>query len=147
MNSTAKLEISVLAGAFTLGILGDALLRSLPWGINFAVWGSLLAAAIIYLARARRQVFADGGRGLLLPVVLCPLAFVWRDSWALNALNLFSMMVALSLAMLARPQRPAAKLQSGAICMGKRARRIQRRLRDASSRLRQPRVEQDRRLE
>lgn len=112
MNSTAKLEITVLAGAFALGILGDALLRSLPWGINFAVWGSLLAAAIIYLARARRQVFADGGRWLLLPVVLCPLAFVWRDSSALNALSLFSMMVALSLAML---RARSVRLQSSSL--------------------------------
>ena len=84
MNSAAKLEITVLAGAFVLGILGDALLRSLPWGINFTLWGSLLAAAIIYLARARRQMFADGGRWLLLPMVLCPLAFVWRDSPSLG---------------------------------------------------------------
>ena len=61
MNATAKLEISVLAAAFTLGVLGDALLRCFPWGVNFALWAGLLAAAIFFLGRARRQAFAEGG--------------------------------------------------------------------------------------
>ena len=45
MNPTAKLEISVLASAFTLGVLGDALLRCFPWGVNFALWAGLCSAA------------------------------------------------------------------------------------------------------
>jgi len=100
LSATAKLEISVLAAAFTLGVLGDALLRCFPWGVNFALWASLLAAAIFFLGRERRQVFAEGGWWLLLPIVLSPLAFLWHESLALKALNLLALLTALSLAML-----------------------------------------------
>jgi hypothetical protein len=44
MNDTAKLEISVMAVALALGIMGDALLRSFPWGSNLALWLGALAA-------------------------------------------------------------------------------------------------------
>ena len=100
MNATAKLEISVLAAALTLGVLGDALLRCFPWGVNFALWAGLLAAAIFFLGRERRQVFADGGGWLLLPIALSPLAFLWHESPPLKALNLLALLTALSLAML-----------------------------------------------
>jgi hypothetical protein len=100
VNETAKLEISVLATAFTLGVLGDALLRSFPWGVNFALWAGLLAAAIFFLARARRRAFAEGGGWLLLPIALSPLAFLWHEAPPLKALNLLSLLTALSLAML-----------------------------------------------
>jgi hypothetical protein len=100
MNATAKLEMSVLAAAVILGISGDALLRCFPWGVNFALWASALAAAIFFLGRARRQAFADGGAWLLLPIALSPLAFIWRESPALKALNLLALLTALSLAML-----------------------------------------------
>jgi hypothetical protein len=100
VNPTAKLEISVLAAAFTFGVLGDALLRSFPWGVNFALWAGLLAAAIFCLGRARPQAFAYGGVWLLLPIVLSPLAFLWHESPALKALNMLCLLTALSLAML-----------------------------------------------
>ena len=100
MNATAKLEISVLAAALALGVLGDALLRCFPWGVNFALWAGLLAAAIIFLGRSRRQIFAAGGWWILLPITLSPLAFLWHESPALKALNLLALLTALSLAML-----------------------------------------------
>jgi hypothetical protein len=100
MNATAKLELSVLAAAFTLGVLGDALLRCFPWGANFAIWAGLLAAAIFFLGRGRRQAFAEGGGWILLPIALSPLAFLWHASPALKALNLLALLTALSLAVL-----------------------------------------------
>ena len=100
MNTAAKLEISVLAAAFILGILGDALLRCFPWGVNFALWACLLAAAIFFLGRERLQALTSGGWWLLLPVVLSPLAFLWHESPVLKALNLLALLTALSLAML-----------------------------------------------
>jgi hypothetical protein len=100
VNPTAKLEISVLSAALTLGILGDALLRCFPWGVNFALWAGLFAAAIFFLGRARPQAFARGGAWLLLPIALSPLAFLWHESPALKALNVLCLLTALSLAML-----------------------------------------------
>jgi hypothetical protein len=100
VNATAKLEISALAAALTLGVLGDALLRCFPWGVNFALWAGLLAAAIFFLGRERRTVFGDGGWWLLLPIAFSPLAFLWHDSPPLKALNMLALLTALSLAML-----------------------------------------------
>ncbi len=100
MNATAKVEIAALAGALTLGILGDTLLRCFPWGLNFALWASLLAAAISFLGRAQQRAFLGGGWWLLLPIVLSPLAFLWHDSPQLKALNLLALLTALSLVML-----------------------------------------------
>jgi hypothetical protein len=100
MNATAKLEISVLAAALTLGIIGDALLRSFPWGVNFALWAGLLAAAIYFLGRERAQAFSSGGGWLMLPVVLSPAAFLWHESTALKALSMLCLLTALSLVML-----------------------------------------------
>ena len=100
MNTTGKLEVSVLAAAFTLGVLGDALLRCFPWGVNFALWASVLAVAIFLQGREPRPAFAGGGGWLLLPIALSPLAFLWHESLALKALNLLALLTALSLAML-----------------------------------------------
>ena len=100
MNNPAKLELAVVAAALSLGILGDALLRSFPWGVNFALWAGALVAAILLLGRSRRAVLAEGGYWLLLPILLFPLAFLWHDSLALRALNLLALLTALSLLML-----------------------------------------------
>ena len=100
MNDTAKLEISTLAAALTLGILSDALLRSYPWGLNFALWGFALAAAMAFLGRSRRGAFSQGGYWLLLPLAFSPLGFLWHDSLALTALNMLALLTALSLVML-----------------------------------------------
>lgn len=100
MNDTAKFEISAIAAALTLGLLGDLLLRSFPWGLNFAVWVGALAAAIGLLRHVRREAFTEGGYWLLLLIVLCSLAFLWRDSDALNALDVLALLTALSLLML-----------------------------------------------
>ena len=97
MNDTAKLEISVMAAALALGNLGDALLRSFPWGLNLALWMGALAAAIAILGRAR---FAGSGYWLGLPMALFSLGLMWHDSLALRALNLLAVLTALSLLML-----------------------------------------------
>jgi len=100
VNDRARLEISVLIAALTLGVLADALLRSFPWGLNFALWAALLAGTIIFLGRERREVFAESGWWLMLPIVLSPLAFLWHDSSPLAALNLLALVTGLSLLVL-----------------------------------------------
>jgi hypothetical protein len=80
--------------------MGDLLLRCLPWGLNFALWGCLLAAAVIVPRRPERQVFAGGGAWLALPIVLSPLAFLWHASPALKWLNGLALLTALSLILL-----------------------------------------------
>ena len=100
MNNPARSEISLMAAALVLGILGDALLRSFPWGVNITLWLGALAATIIVLGRSRRETFAGGGYWLLAPIALSSLAFLWHGSRALGALNVLALLTALSLLML-----------------------------------------------
>jgi hypothetical protein len=100
MNDEAKLETSAIAAALALGILGDAILRSFPWGMNLTLWLCALMAAIVVLGRTRPEPFAAGGYWLELSTGLFSLGFLWRDSLTLQALDLLAVLTALSLLML-----------------------------------------------
>jgi hypothetical protein len=99
MNSTAKLEIAVLAVAISLGILGDALLRA-GWALNFAIWSCALTASVAILGRFRKEAFDGGGSWLLLSMTLCSLSFLWRDAWVLNAISLLGLVTSCALLLL-----------------------------------------------
>jgi hypothetical protein len=100
MTEQAKLELGVLAGAVMLGVLGDGLLRALPWGINIVLWMGALLAALITLAFWKRDALAGTGRWLLIPLTLFSLSFLWRDSPALKLLSLLALIVTLALILL-----------------------------------------------
>lgn len=100
MTERAKLEFGVLTGAVLLGVLGDGLLRKLPWGVNFALWMSALLVALVALALWKRDARAGAGKWLLLPGALFSIAFMWRDSPALKLLNVLALLVTFSLILL-----------------------------------------------
>lgn len=89
MSDRTRLGLGVLEVALLLGLLGDALLRETPWGLNVFLWvGALVAGAHVLSRRrgARRLLAAEGG--WLWPVALAFAAlFAWRDSLALRALD------------------------------------------------------------
>ena len=97
MNDTAKLEISALAAALALGILGDTLLRSFPWGVNFAVWVGAIAGAIAFLSRSNGMALKGAGLWIFVPLAFFSLAFLWHDSTALDALNLLALLTSFTL--------------------------------------------------
>ncbi|HEY9404878.1 MAG TPA: DUF4153 domain-containing protein [Pyrinomonadaceae bacterium] len=99
MSNRTKLGLNILEAALLLGVLGDALLRQTPWGLNVFLWtGALVAAMYALHARsgARASWRADGG-WLLLPVVFFAAAFAWRDSATLKLLDGMALFVALTL--------------------------------------------------
>lgn len=99
MSNRTKLGLNVLAAAVLLGVLGDALLRQTPWGLNVFLWtGALVAAMWILCARsgARASWRADGG-WLLLPIAFFAAAFAWRDSATLKFLDGLALFVAFAL--------------------------------------------------
>jgi hypothetical protein len=99
MSDKTKLGVRVLVAALILGVLGDALLRTGPWGINGFLWVTALAATIVAMGR-RQGALAGGGRWLLLPVVFFAAAFAWRDAPALKMLNVLALLVSFSLIIL-----------------------------------------------
>ncbi len=97
MLSRARLELSLLAAAVVMGILADALLRTMPWGLNFFVWMAVLSAVITFHARGREGALSGGGHWLPALVALFALGLVWRDSLALNMLSFLALLTAFSL--------------------------------------------------
>jgi hypothetical protein len=98
MKERTKLGLRVLEAALLMGLLGDALLRATPWGINVLLWVGALATAILaLLVRWRRDVLNAQGRWLFLPVILFAAAFTWRDSWTLRFMDALAVLVSLSL--------------------------------------------------
>jgi hypothetical protein len=105
------LALAILVTALILGVLGDALLRATPWGINVALWvAALIVAAGLVTATHWRHVGITGeGVWLIWPALFFAGAFAWRDSLTLQCLNGLGLVVALSLA--------ALRSRSGRICV------------------------------
>ncbi len=100
MGGRAQRRLGTIEMALLLGLLGDALLRAVPWGINLAVWILVAIAAGWALLPAR-----DGQRPALSGWPLAAAVFftacvAWRDSGFLRFWNLVALMAALSLPVL-----------------------------------------------
>src|SRR6058998_3809051 len=90
MSSKTRLGLALLGSALFLGVLGDELLRVTPLGLNAFLWVAALAE--------RMGSGLSGGRLWMIPTLLLFSALlVWRDSSWLVALDLFAIVVALSL--------------------------------------------------
>ncbi|HZG53310.1 MAG TPA: DUF4173 domain-containing protein, partial [Pyrinomonadaceae bacterium] len=99
MSNRTKLGLNILEAALVLGVLGNALLRQTPWGLNVFLWTGALAAAMWFLhARSggRASWRADGG-WLLAPIGFFAAAFAWRDSATLKWLDGLALFVAFAL--------------------------------------------------
>jgi hypothetical protein len=98
MSNRTKLGLNILEAALLLGVLGDALLRQTPWGINLFLWTGALVIAIcaLHVRWGRTNLRTDGG-WLLLPVGFFAAAFAWRDSATLNLLDGLAVCTALAL--------------------------------------------------
>lgn len=98
ISRQTRVGLGVAGAAAGLGILGDVLLRSAPWGLNLALW---TAALVVAIALLRRWTEADDAAMAWIPVALGTAALMaWRDSPTLKALDLIALGVILGLAML-----------------------------------------------
>lgn len=99
MSNRTKLALNVLEAALLLGVLGDALLRETPWGVNVLLWTGALVIAIYALhSRWGRESLrpAEGG-WLVLPIVFFAAAFAWRASATLKLLDGLGLFVSFAL--------------------------------------------------
>lgn len=98
VSGQTRTGLGVAGAAVGLGILGDALLRSGPWGLNLALWTLALVVAV---AALQRWAATDDASTGWIPLALGTAALmVWRDSSTLKALDLTALAVILGLAML-----------------------------------------------
>lgn len=101
MKERTKLGLYVLEAAALLGVLGDALLRATPWGVNVFLWAAALVAAVLALSRRRSAGFTAEGGWLLPSLLFFAAAFAWRDSLTLKTLDVLAVLGLASLASLA----------------------------------------------
>ena len=52
MGNKTVLALRMMAAAAVMGILGDLLLRQIPWGLNIFVWLAALVAIVLWLQRS-----------------------------------------------------------------------------------------------
>lgn len=96
IDEKTKSGLEILEAAVLLGILGDALLRVTPWGINVFLWMLALAAATWALIARRRRDLKTVENGLMLaPLVIFAAFFAWRDSPVLMLLNALAILATL----------------------------------------------------
>lgn len=100
MSEQTKLGLKILGVALLLGILGDAIMRSSPWGLNVPVWTITFSIAAFALGQQRVEMLRGGGARLLLPTILFSTAFVWRDSPVLRALSCLAILVVLTMVLI-----------------------------------------------
>jgi hypothetical protein len=96
MNGKPELIFEVLVTSILLGLLGDAFLRAAPWGLNLTLWILLLVMSAASMAARHGVEWPRAAIFVMLLVPILAIAFAWRDSPALKALDLLAMTVAVA---------------------------------------------------
>jgi Domain of unknown function (DUF4153) len=112
MGDKTVLALRVMAGAAVMGVLGDLLLRQFPWGLNVFLWLVALLATVAIILRLQPSAGVRVNRWMLAPVVIFGAFFAWRASVPLKLMDVFAVLVALTLAspLLGRVRVPLASL-------------------------------------
>lgn len=100
MGTTEQRILGIAGAGLILGVIGDLLLRTTPWGVNVILWTGAFLIAAAALIRWQRIKIAHETFLLSLPVVFFSAGIAWRDSNTLKILNIMAICVALALAAL-----------------------------------------------
>jgi hypothetical protein len=101
MAPRARISLNVLGLALALGVLGDQLLRAMPWGLNLTLVALAMIGAASWLVVRHQLPASKDAAWVAVTAVLCAIAFVRRDSNALKVLDVGALVGALALFMLA----------------------------------------------
>jgi hypothetical protein len=97
MTEKTRFGISLIMASFVGGVVGDALLRATPWGVNLFVWIATLIASVTFALMFNRVKLGVGGKWLVIPLLFFAAGVAWRDSPVLNALNVIGVVVTLAM--------------------------------------------------
>ena len=108
MNERTKTGLEILQAAVLLGVLGDVLLRQMPWGLNVLLFiGALTAAMTMLIWRRKREFWNAQTIALNVALVFFAAMFVWRDSAELKAFDTIAILTILAILTL-----PALKIKT-----------------------------------
>jgi hypothetical protein len=97
VSNPTRIGLEVLGTGLVLGVLGDGLLRAMPWGLNVTLCAVALTAAATLLVRRHGITPGPDAPWIALTVVLLGAAFMRRDSEALAQFDVIGLLIALSL--------------------------------------------------
>ena len=98
MNERTKTGLEILQAAILLGVTGDVLLRTTPWGLNVLLFVVMLAAAMLMLILKRRAEFWNAPTiALNAALVFFAAMFVWRDSTELKIFDTLAILTILAI--------------------------------------------------
>src|SRR5438445_7059323 len=105
MNNRTKTGLEILQVAVVLGVLGDILLRAMPWGLNVGLFNAAFAGGMIMLIRRRRPEFLTWQTlSLFGALVFFASMFAFRDSIQLRIADTIAILTILAALFLPRMQ-------------------------------------------
>lgn len=98
MNERTKTGLEILQAAVLLGVLGDVLLRQMPWGLNVLLFvGALVLAFVMLVLRRKREVWNAQTIALNAALLFFAAMFVWRDSAELQVFDALAILTVLAI--------------------------------------------------
>jgi len=98
LSARTRLGLEVLAFGAVGGVIGDALLRAMPWGLNVAIGTAGLVGAGAWLVRRNRITPGPDAAWLAITALLLGVAFVRRDAAELAQFDMLALVGALAFA-------------------------------------------------
>ncbi len=98
VSSRTRLGLEILAAGAIGGVVGDGLLRAMPWGLNVAIGTAGLVTAGVWLIRRHHVKPGPDAAWLAITALLLGLAFLRRDAATLAAFDTIALIGALALA-------------------------------------------------
>jgi hypothetical protein len=97
-DERTKKGFEILEAALITGVLGDVLLRAMPWGLNVFLWGLVVSVALwVVASRHRDGIPKTGMLGLHGALVFFAAMFLWRDSVELMVADVFAFLIILGI--------------------------------------------------
>ncbi|HVH10031.1 MAG TPA: DUF4173 domain-containing protein [Gemmatimonadales bacterium] len=97
-DARAGPALEMLALGLALGVLGDVLLRAVPWGVNVFICSVGFVGAATWIVRRRHLVVSGDAPWLAVGALLLGSNFAARDSRALQAFDALGLMIVLGVA-------------------------------------------------
>ena len=100
LSDRTRLGLEILGAGAALGVVGDALLRSVSWGLNALLCAIGFVTAAAWLVRRHRVAVSADAPWLAAAVLLIASNFVARDSRTLQAFDTVGLVIVLAVAFL-----------------------------------------------
>src|SRR5437868_15218965 len=103
MKSNTKTGIQIIQIAIALGVLGDLLLRQMPWGLNVFLFNLAFVLGLAALLKWRApQLLNTQTMALMGAQLFFAAMFVWRAATELRVADSFAILAILSVLCLSR---------------------------------------------